>query len=160
MARPDASGHRAGRENPPGANRFDREVLDAVAGQGPLRGVVTALENANCEAVLIVTVDMPVITPEQLLWLADALQERPGCFGLMTSHDESGKLVIEPFPSIYRPAAISVIHERLAHGDRSVHRLLGDQRFALFPAPPQWTAAGVWANLNTPEDLAGMQPHL
>ena len=33
-----------GREKPPGREHFAREVVDAVAGEGPLRGVLTALE--------------------------------------------------------------------------------------------------------------------
>src|SRR2546430_7328455 len=38
---------------PRGAERLDREVLDPVAGLGPLRGVLTALENASTEIVVV-----------------------------------------------------------------------------------------------------------
>src|SRR2546430_17661938 len=31
------------RENPPGSLRFNREIIDAVPDQGPLRGMLTAL---------------------------------------------------------------------------------------------------------------------
>ena len=41
-----------GRERPAGGERFDREVVDAVAGEGPLRGLLTALEAATTEIVL------------------------------------------------------------------------------------------------------------
>src|SRR5256885_5263746 len=55
---------------PRGAERFDREVVDPVAGLGPLRGVLTALENATTEIVVVATVDMPGVGREQLLWVA------------------------------------------------------------------------------------------
>src|SRR5436305_504355 len=50
-----------GHEKPPGWERFDREVSDPVAGSGPLRGVMTALESISTPLVAIVTVDMPGI---------------------------------------------------------------------------------------------------
>src|SRR5690348_14005110 len=48
-----------GCEQPLGANRFDREVRDPVAGLGPLRGVLTALQNASTDIVVVSTVDAP-----------------------------------------------------------------------------------------------------
>ena len=38
---------------PRGAERFDREVVDPVAGLGPLRGLMTALENASTDIVVV-----------------------------------------------------------------------------------------------------------
>src|SRR5438552_17571218 len=35
-----------GREKPPGHELFSREVVDPVAGEGPLRGILTALEGS------------------------------------------------------------------------------------------------------------------
>src|SRR5262249_18304154 len=63
----------AGRERPPGSERFEREVTDAVAGEGPLRGVLTALDHIETEAAIVVTVDMPNVTREQLRWLQTQL---------------------------------------------------------------------------------------
>ena len=64
-----------GREHPPGHERFDREVTDPVAGEGPLRGIVTALENAGDAAVLLVaTCDMPLMTRAMLEHLAGKLE--------------------------------------------------------------------------------------
>ena len=47
-----------GVERPPGADCVDREVCDLVAGEGPLRGIVTALES-GCERAVVAAVDMP-----------------------------------------------------------------------------------------------------
>ena len=45
-----------GIERPRRAERFDREIADPVAGLGPLRGVLTAMENATTEIVVVATV--------------------------------------------------------------------------------------------------------
>src|SRR5688572_6459509 len=50
-----------GRENPPGAQRFDFEVSDAVADDGPLRGVHTALRHVRTEMLVVIAVDMVAI---------------------------------------------------------------------------------------------------
>src|SRR5690349_21350151 len=60
-----------GRERPRGWELFDREVVDPVAGQGPLRGVLTALEQASSDVVAVATVDMPGVGGEQILWLLE-----------------------------------------------------------------------------------------
>src|SRR3954463_11699786 len=48
-----------GRERPPAHYDFDREVVDPAAGLGPLRGVLTAIEAAQTESLVVSTVDMP-----------------------------------------------------------------------------------------------------
>src|SRR4051794_29668278 len=50
-----------GREHPTGWARFTREVTDPVSDQGPLRGILTALENATTEVVIVTPVDMPLL---------------------------------------------------------------------------------------------------
>src|SRR5688572_12817975 len=47
--------------SPSGCELFDREVVDPVAGQGPLRGVLTALQHVTTSIAIISTVDMPCI---------------------------------------------------------------------------------------------------
>src|SRR4051794_30830823 len=86
-----------GREHPPAWNRFDCEVVDPVSGQGPLRGLLTALQNIGTEICVLLSVDMPLIERGQLRWLMSTMRDRPRASGLMTRH-----FVLEPFPSIYR----------------------------------------------------------
>src|SRR3954453_21857241 len=50
---------------PPASDRFDLVFFDPIAGVGPLRGVLTALEHATSDIVVIPTVDMPGIQHEQ-----------------------------------------------------------------------------------------------
>src|SRR3954471_1425448 len=55
-----------GRERPPGAEDFDLEVADPIEGKGPVRGVLTALENSTTENLIVASVDMPLVGREQL----------------------------------------------------------------------------------------------
>lgn len=142
-----------GRERPAAADRFTREVVDPVAGEGPLRGVLTALENSETQSLIVVTVDMPGIGRTQLDWLIEAFDARPDWLGVMTSRcSESGE-IIEPFPSAFRIDAKTSIESRLAMQKRSMHGLLEDPRFGLLPAPPEWNEQKAWVNLNTPADV-------
>jgi molybdopterin-guanine dinucleotide biosynthesis protein A len=137
-----------GNEQPPGHELFNHEVTDAVAGEGPLRGVLTALDGATTDRAVAVTVDMPAITREQIQWLLDQTGDRE--VGMM-SRVIDGVARIEPFPCILRTSARERIKQRLETGRRSVHGL-GEDAGAVLAAPASW-AEEVWINLNRPEDL-------
>jgi molybdenum cofactor guanylyltransferase len=140
-----------GRERPPGGERFDREVSDAIAGEGPLRGVLTALDHIETGAAIVVTVDMPDVTREQLQWLE--MQLSAESLGVMLRRGAGGRELIEPFPLVVRGEAAPVIRERLALGERSVHRLADVAGFSVLPAPDTWPVS-TWVNLNEPADYA------
>lgn len=144
-----------GREHPPGWRRFDRELVDRVAGQGPLRGVLTALEGLSTPLLVVATVDMPGIGREQLQWIAQALDGRPDVPGCLLRRREADEIQIEPFPSAFRASAADVIRRRLESNRRSVRLLLEDGGFVALDAPPDWPKQ-VWLNLNRPEDLRGL----
>jgi molybdopterin-guanine dinucleotide biosynthesis protein A len=138
-----------GRQRPAGAERFGREVVDPVAVQGPLRGVLTALEACTCGILVVLTVDMPGVGREQIRWLADRLDATPEGLGLMTRR-AGGQ--IEPFPSAYRKQAAEVVRAHLVAERRSVHGLLAEPGFAAVDAPVEW-GDETWENLNYPADL-------
>src|SRR5205814_2693612 len=75
-----------GREHPPGWQRFSREWVDPVAGIGPLRGVLTALENLSTPMLLVVTLDMPGIHRRHLRRLVEHLQGSSERVGMMYFH--------------------------------------------------------------------------
>ncbi len=137
-----------GRERPPSWDRFDAEAVDAVPDQGPLRGVLTAVEAATTPVVAVATVDMPNVTRDQFEWLAGQLADH---LGVMTAR--AGR--VEPFPLLVRTTAAEAVRDRLAGRRRSVHGLAELAGFVVRPAPPDWDAT-VWVNLNTPEDVARM----
>jgi molybdopterin-guanine dinucleotide biosynthesis protein A len=135
------------REHPPGWQNFDREVVDPVPDQGPLRGLATALDHAATEIVAAVTCDMPLITKVQLLWLVEQLCAFPAALGAMLS-----SVQIEPFPCVMRLSARELLHERLKSADRSIYSLAELSEFVVRTAPADWPA-DTWTNLNHPADL-------
>jgi molybdenum cofactor guanylyltransferase len=140
--------------NPPGSEHFGSRVVDPEDGLGPLRGVLTALENLATPTMAVIPVDMPNIDRNQLLWLLDRLSDGPEIFGLICRSQATRH--IEAFPSAFRAAAKPVIAARLAAGRRSVRELLDDPSFVLIDAP-DWWAANTWTNLNDPESLRRFQ---
>src|SRR4051812_35656440 len=98
-----------GRTQPSGADCFDREVVDPVPGEGPLRGVLTALEHCQTDRVIVATVDMPAITRGVLGFLCEQLQASAGCDLIMLRRGAG----IEPFPSIYRTSARDWVRDEI-----------------------------------------------
>ncbi|HXE55610.1 MAG TPA: molybdenum cofactor guanylyltransferase [Tepidisphaeraceae bacterium] len=141
-----------GRENPPGYEGFDRELVDPEAGVGPLRGILTALERVETPVLVVVPVDMPGLAIEQVREVVRQLALHASARGLMFRRRVGGDSQIEPFPIGLRYEAASEIRERLRLKQRSVHRLLEDPSFVSVPAPEDWSEE-VWTNLNEPQNL-------
>ncbi len=137
-----------GRERPAGHEGFDREVVDPVAGLGPLRGVLTALEHATTMTVAVTTVDMPAIGGEHLRWLVGQLDEGHEALGVMIRRGDQ----VEPFPSVFRVSAKEIIARELREDRRAVHALCRHPQFVVSGAPREWDQR-VWTNLNRPEDV-------
>jgi molybdopterin-guanine dinucleotide biosynthesis protein A len=138
-----------GREHPPGWEGFDREAVDAVAGEGPLRGVLTAVERSRTEIVFVTTVDMPGVTREQLGWVAGQLSDSPKRLAVMCRR---GNDRVEPFPLGIRRESLESIRALIARGERSVVRGLGQRIADIVTCPSSWPDEG-WANLNAPDDV-------
>jgi molybdopterin-guanine dinucleotide biosynthesis protein A len=141
-----------GREHPPGWERFDREVCDPVAGLGPLRGVLTGLEHAKTELLLIATVDMPGIRDEHLRWITSQIRAS-NQIGAMCQRTMAGDgAIIEPFPLLLRRQAMERVWTRIASNRLSVVGLTEESGFRAVEAPTEWPTR-VWENLNRIEDL-------
>ena len=136
-----------GIEHPPGSGRVDREVCDAVAGEGPLRGIVTALES-GVERAVVVPVDMPAMSGDALRWLS-ARDVESGVF-----LRRGGQ--IEAMPMLIARAALPIAQERLASGRRSVHGLADEPGFAVIEVPREWPE-DIWFNANEPGEWAAVQ---
>jgi molybdopterin-guanine dinucleotide biosynthesis protein A len=147
-----------GREHPPGWNRFSSEVTDPVRGEGPLRGVLTALEAAETGTVVVATCDMPVVGCDQFAELIAYLQNAPQKLGAMWSRREGKRDQVEPFPGAFRKDATQVIRARLDAGLQSVGSLAEIDGFSVLPAEMRW-GQDVWMNLNRPEDLKTLINH-
>ncbi|MCA1481327.1 molybdenum cofactor guanylyltransferase, partial [Bradyrhizobium sp. NBAIM08] len=85
-----------GREHPPGAGVFGREVTDPESRGGPLRGILTALENATTPLLLTAALDMPRMAKPQYDWLVEQLRVAPDAAGLLCRRGGE----IEPLPCV------------------------------------------------------------
>jgi len=139
------------REHPAGSALFDREAVDPTEGQGPLRGVLTALLHSSTTIVIICTVDMPAIGSEHLIWGLRQLSDSPKLDGLMLRRKMDGRDQIEPFPLACRKSAAMAIEKQLQMGKSSVHALVELPMFAAKNAPIDWPER-IWTNLNSPWD--------
>jgi molybdopterin-guanine dinucleotide biosynthesis protein A len=145
------------REHPPGWQRFDAEAVDPVADQGPLRGLLTALEHSTTPTLVALTADMPGVRLDHLSWDLNQLRADARLLGVMSRRTSEGTERVEPFPAALRASSARVLRRRLKAGRRSVHGLLEEPHFAALPAPGDWPKT-VWTNLNTPQDLAAFSP--
>ena len=139
------------RQHPRGGELFDREAVDPVEGEGPLRGVHTALQHSKTEYAVICTVDMPALRTEHLNWLVQRLIRRSEFDGMMIRRRAGAEERLEPFPLACRKAAEGAIAALLTSSNRPVHSVLELPGFAAEDAPSNWSSE-IWTNLNTPQD--------
>lgn len=117
---------------------------DDIPGQGPLGGLATAL---TCTApVVMIACDLAGMNVRALTWLLRSIAEQPLRDGLVTERDG----LIEPLFACYTARCRPRVEERLANGQRALHRLIADGDFRHVALPtPLWPAV---ANVNTPEE--------
>jgi molybdenum cofactor guanylyltransferase len=128
------------------------DLIDTIPNQGPLGGILTALNHTN-HPILALACDMPEVTVDALTWLIaqwETVQSTtPDALGIVTRHPNSGDL--EPLFAIYSPLCVPLIEAASASGRRSMHGLLGVNGFAFADAPG--TILTCLKNINTPQDL-------
>jgi molybdopterin-guanine dinucleotide biosynthesis protein A len=134
-----------------GQERVGAVVADPVAGQGPLLGMLTALEQATTDRVAAVPIDMPGLRGEHLRWLVERAREEDGSCVLLR-RSVGKEWTIEPFPAVYRRSAAGMIRRRLEDGRRSLRALAEEPQTRVVYAPLEWDDR-VWSNLNTGADV-------
>jgi FdhD protein len=145
-----------GRQSPPGTELFDIEAADPIAGVGPMRGALTALENAATEQVIVSAVDMPSIASEIFQFLAEQLHQRPEALAVMIRRARQNGVTIEPLPAAFRIGARNLLQERLARSKASLRELTECADVHVVDAPESWPST-IWTNLNFPEDVKHWQ---
>lgn len=132
---------------PPG-DAPGRPVADGEGPQCALRGVVSALEAAHSERVLIVATDLPLLGPELLL----ALVAWPEADVVLPCRE--GR--IEPLCAIWsRATALPPARAALAAGRLALHELIGELRVQPFEGADLRAVdphGRMLVNANTPED--------
>ncbi|MGI8607435.1 MAG: molybdenum cofactor guanylyltransferase [Gaiellaceae bacterium] len=80
-------------------------------------GLAAGLRAATTDLCLVLPVDVPHMTPDGLLLLAD------GASGVDAAVPQTG-----PLPGAYRRSILPAVEERIAAQDFALHRLLGELR--------------------------------
>jgi molybdopterin-guanine dinucleotide biosynthesis protein A len=100
-------------------------------------GVAAALRHAKADRVVVLPTDMPHVTAELLVTLADASE------GVEAAVPHSS-----PLPGAYCRSALPVLEQRIASGDLALYRAC----IELEPRTVQWDEEAL-RNVNTPADL-------
>jgi len=151
------------RPRPTGWEAFDHVTVDSVSGVGPLAGIASALGQATTPLLIVLSIDMPWVSTEQVDCLV-------GQFGrlaetgrhplaLLMRRQDGDTHFLEPLPSLYHRSSLSLVQQRLAMssqlGKRSPHSLQSlaeEPGVVVLDAPADWPPR-TWLNLNRPHDL-------
>jgi molybdenum cofactor guanylyltransferase len=118
------------------------EILsDSWPGEGPLGGILTALESGHAEWNLIVAVDMPLLDAEFLTRLL--AEARNGAETVVPVHAGGG---VEPLCGVYHASSVDRLRMFFRSGGRRVKDALQEIPVRTVPAPER-----ILANVNTPE---------
>ncbi len=139
----------------PGGLEMLRDVLpggiglleDAVADQGPLMGVFTALLSARREFLIVLPCDMPGVTLTLIRKLQDGMDASTiACAGELPGDGW------QPFPLVCRAAAARTVGALLDANRFALRDLLKGPGGRIIPVnEPE--LADCFRNLNTPDDL-------
>lgn len=132
-----------------GLNGF-RPLADVEAHQGPLAGILAALEEAATPWVLVLAGDMPDVTP-QLLAALQREAERDPARALIPA----GPVGPEPLAAAYPAALAPVVRERFRSGIRAARAALPLDLQRAWPYEEVRAVARLdppFCSLNDPED--------
>jgi molybdopterin-guanine dinucleotide biosynthesis protein A len=119
---------------------------DRYPGEGPLGGILTALDDCRSDCCLIVACDMPEIDAAFLARLVERARERPEAVILPYGPDG----LPQPLCAVYPRSALSAMEASFAAGIRKVTAALG----GLAVEPLRVAELSIFQNVNTPEDWA------
>jgi len=122
----------------------ERGIPDLYPGEGPLGGIITALQHSRSEWNLILACDMPDADAWFLRHLLDAARESGA--DVLLPRGPSG--LVEPLCAAYRRNALQPISERFGSGTRKITAALE----GLAVATLEVQEVTPFQNLNTPED--------
>ena len=134
---------------PPGLTGLVEHVADLHPGEGPLGGIITALECATargCAAALVVAVDLPALDAPTLATVIAAAEaprafDRPSAVVATAEHRE-------PLIAVWTVSCLDPLRVAFEAGTRSVHRALDAVDVVEVPV-----ADHPVRNANTPDQL-------
>jgi molybdopterin-guanine dinucleotide biosynthesis protein A len=122
-------------------------VADAHPGEGPLGGVVTALDWCAAPICVVLACDLPHLDPADLRRLVAALDADPtAAVAALT-----GPAGPEPLVAAWRTAVTTAVRAAFDDGERAPHRVLSDLPGGCLTVTT--SDAGRLFNVNTADDL-------
>jgi len=121
-------------------------IPDRWPGEGPLAGIIGALESAasdGCNDVMVLACDLPAIGSAELRRLVDAADRSPSADAIVAT---TGRF--EPGCAIWRTSSLGRLLVRFGAGERAVHRVLDDLDVVEVVLPD-----AALRNINAPGDL-------
>lgn len=131
-----------------------RVCHDVVPDAGPMAGLAAGLALANHDYAIVVAADLPFLDSRLLGWLID--QPRP--YDLLVPRHQDGRC--EPLLAIYRRTCLPAIENRLRAGRLKLLDLESDVQIHYLDGIDAIASPDAFVNLNTPEDLERLRPHL
>lgn len=117
-------------------------VADLHPGEGPLGGVISALEQfPDATAVVVVACDLPWLSSESVAAVLAALAA--DVLAVVGRTDR-----VQPLVGAWRPATLPILVARFTSGERRLRAVLEELGVVSVDLPP-----GELANVNTPDDL-------
>jgi molybdopterin-guanine dinucleotide biosynthesis protein A len=126
-------------------------LADDRRGLGPLTGIVSALRWSPTPLVVMLAIDLPCMAAPFLQTLLNRARPEKGVIPRGDFY--------EPLAAVYPRAALGLAERHRASGNRSLQRWIEACRAAdLVEAYPiSKDEQGLFANLNTPEDLRNIE---
>ena len=120
---------------------FDRHLVDLWPGEGPLGGIVSALESAQSDIVVVLACDTPSVGPDAPRLLAAALGDADVAVGVVSGRDQ-------PLSAAWRRSTAARLRAAFAKGERAPRRVI-----ASFDVVRVELSDDDVADIDRPEDL-------
>jgi len=126
-----------------------RKVCDEIRGIGPMGGVYSCLRQTNTEMNLVLSIDMPLVTPDLLKAL---MKEGEGADMVVPA---LGDGMPEPLCALYRKGVAENIHEMILGETYAMHELFPKVRTRILRIGKEmpFYHPDLFLNVNRPDDL-------
>lgn len=131
-----------------------RQVEDTLRNAGPLAGVCACLRQMTTELLVVLAVDLPRMDATYLKSLVARCTPVRGAVPLLG--DE-----LEPLAAVYPSVLLELAADRLRQGRYAMREFVSEalRRELMETVRVDNKDAGKFTNLNTPEDVAGLDRH-
>lgn len=130
--------------------QFGDVIEDIYSGCGPLGGIHTALSATSTDLNLILSVDIPRMTPEFLRWLLHQARAAPEL--IIIPHAAGGP---QPLCAVYRRSVLGAVTAALQKGEYKIGRLFSQVPTRIITEEEIVTggfSAIIFQNVNTPQE--------